>query len=372
MELKLRKNIKVLALIMGMILSSTVFTFASERNGIVIASEGIVRKASNFSGEVIKTASIGTKVSVLETVGEWHRVKLEDEKVEGWMFKDIVALDKMNDKVQKGITTASVLNVRSQPSTSGSIVAKLSEGTEVTIIDSRNEWYQINIQQAANAWVHGDFVRLIPNHPQGVITKNDVSLRENKSTSSKTITTFKKDEKIFIKNYQEGWYLIVTDKFVEGWVMEDEAELSINVTRPVSRSGERADIFNNVAEITKKYLGKKYGWGQAGPDRFDCSGFAYYILNNYYGEYLKAKSITLPRSSRDQATVGTNVNKSDLKLGDLVFFNTDAKIGKTITHVGIYIGDGEFIHASSARQAVMISSLDEGYYNTRYIKAIRL
>jgi cell wall-associated NlpC family hydrolase len=107
-----------------------------------------------------------------------------------------------------------------------------------------------------------------------------------------------------------------------------------------------------------------------GPNRFDCSGFVFYILKNYYGDLLKQNNISLPRSSRAMAGVGTPVSRDSLEIGDLVFFNNTSG---NINHVGLYIGNQQFIHASSgSSMSVIISPLNTGNYLRRYATARRL
>lgn len=121
-------------------------------------------------------------------------------------------------------------------------------------------------------------------------------------------------------------------------------------------------IAAKVINSAENKLGSTYVYGDTGKDGYDCSGLVYSIYNNELG-------ISIPRSSVSQSTFGKQVSKSDLQEGDLVFFNT---VGNGVSHVGIYIGDGKFIHASSGQGKVMTSSLDEGYYQERYVNAARV
>lgn len=107
----------------------------------------------------------------------------------------------------------------------------------------------------------------------------------------------------------------------------------------------------------KKWLGVKYEYGGSTKDGTDCSGFVMKVFLSVY-------DIKLPRTSRDQQAFCKRIKKSELKIGDLVFFAT-TKNKKRVSHVGIYIGDGEFIHASSSK-GVVISKLSQGYYTRNY------
>ncbi|WP_066900109.1 C40 family peptidase [Streptobacillus notomytis] len=119
---------------------------------------------------------------------------------------------------------------------------------------------------------------------------------------------------------------------------------------------------DKIIEFAKTNLNKPYSWGAIGPTKFDCSGFVNYVFS-------KNSSITLPRVSKDMANYSPKINTEDLKIGDLLFFNTSNK-GKNINHVGIYIGNNEFIHASSAQKKVTISTIAEGFYKKKFKWAI--
>ena len=108
----------------------------------------------------------------------------------------------------------------------------------------------------------------------------------------------------------------------------------------------------------KEHLGKSYVWGAVGPAKFDCSGFTSYVC--------RKNGITIPRTSIMQGKVGIKVEKRELQEGDLIFFDTSKEKKGYITHVGIYLGDNKFIHASSANKQVVISSLNQSFYKARF------
>lgn len=118
-----------------------------------------------------------------------------------------------------------------------------------------------------------------------------------------------------------------------------------------------------VVKEAKKYKGAKYKWGGESPKGFDCSGFTWYV-------YDKAANMEIGRTVKDQYKRGKSVGKGDWKAGDLVFFKNTFENG--LSHNGIYISGGKFIHAENEKTGVVISSLDSGYYDDHYAGARRL
>jgi len=149
--------------------------------------------------------------------------------------------------------------------------------------------------------------------------------------------------------------------------MADEP-LSLTVPAPPAESpaqGAATDVLapaRLAARHAAAQVGAPYVYGGADPRGFDCSG----LVNHVYREAL---GIVLPRTSRQLASVGTPVAESDLRPGDLVFFNTR---GAANSHVGIYLGDGRFVHAPRARTLVRIDRLDDPGYVKIFEGARRL
>ncbi len=126
--------------------------------------------------------------------------------------------------------------------------------------------------------------------------------------------------------------------------------------------GTGTDLGRSLVEEASKYLGTPYSWGGVSlTSGVDCSGFTLALYNQI--------GISLPHRARDQAECGVEVDYADLLPGDLILFHTTRS---GISHVGMYIGGGEFIHSSSHKGGVVISPLDTGYYNQRFVCARRL
>lgn len=120
-------------------------------------------------------------------------------------------------------------------------------------------------------------------------------------------------------------------------------------------------LADQIVDYALQYLGYPYVYATAGPDSFDCSGFTSYVYKHF--------GYSLHRSSRDQLKDGKAVQKADLLPGDLLLFSRE---GDVVTHVGLYIGNGEFIHASTSTTGVIISDLYSDYYVQHYYAARRI
>ncbi len=119
-----------------------------------------------------------------------------------------------------------------------------------------------------------------------------------------------------------------------------------------------------LLEDAKYFKGGKYVWGGTTPEGFDCSGYVQYLY--------KKHNVNLPRTAWAQSKKGLSIDKEDLQKGDLLFFLTDKKRGIPVTHVGIYIGDGEFIHAASKKRGIIISPITHGSYAKTFVSARRV
>ncbi len=121
---------------------------------------------------------------------------------------------------------------------------------------------------------------------------------------------------------------------------------------------------NSLIEDAKNHKGGRYVWGGTNPRGFDCSGYVQYL----YGKH----GIKLPRTALAQSKVGLPIDPNYLKQGDLVFFLTDKKRKIPVTHVGIYVGNGQFIHAASKDRGIIISPLNSGSYADTFVGAKRV
>ncbi|TBL72741.1 NlpC/P60 family protein [Paenibacillus thalictri] len=120
-----------------------------------------------------------------------------------------------------------------------------------------------------------------------------------------------------------------------------------------------------LSQAVNSVMGSPYKYAGTTEKGFDCSGYTSYIFSKYF-------DTKLPHTSKGQALEGTWVDKKDLRPGDLVFFDTNGKkIGTDISHVGIYVGNGEFYH-SATNKGITVTKLSESYYANRYVTARRV
>ncbi len=253
------------------------------------------------------------------------------------------------------------LNVRENNSIESSKIGLVHDGDILTVIDEADDWYKIIVSEDQIGYVKKEFCLIENHYVQGAISAQNVNMRASATTSSDTIIpSLSKGTALQILSKEDGWYKVVCDE-KKGYVRSDLVEIELSVV-------DSSTISNRDGLITfaKEQLGKPYSWGKSGPNSFDCSGFVGYVYRSVYDK-------DLGHSSSGMSKLGVAVDKSELAIGDLVFFATDG--GSDINHVGIYIGEGDFIHASSSSsngRQVTISKINSGFYAKEYITARRV
>lgn len=273
-----------------------------------------------------------------------------------------------------GTATGDGLNVRKAPDIYSAVVTQLSKGTNVKVVDDAQGWYKITYGDITG-WVSGDFLTVKDNAlGSGTITGNEVNVRAEPSTEATVMTKLQKGQTAEYFSRSGDWYKIKLADGQFGWVFRDyylvrNEQASRGAAQEAAAAAESvsekvSDKANEIVAYAKKFLGVKYSYGGMSPKGFDCSGLTTYVFKNF--------GINLDRSSSAQATKGTAVKKADLKVADLVFFTSPGR-PSSVGHVGIYVGGGKFIHASSSRSSykVIISDLTTGNYASRYLSARR-
>ena len=319
-----------------------------------------VRSGPSTSYSVIGKLSKGTKIEVISTSNGWSKIKYDGQT--GYVSSKYLSSSapESNTTTTKYVNATS-LNVRSGPSTSYSIIGKLSSGEKVEVISTSNGWSKIKYD-GQTGYVSSKYLSSSAPESNTTTTKyvnaTSLNVRSGPSTSYSIIGKLSSGEKVEVISTSNGWSKIKYDGQT-GYV----SSKYLSSTDSSSSSSTSSSV-SKVISLAKSLLGKPYVWGAQGPSSFDCSGFTYYVFKN-------AANVTIPRVSKDQSKYGTYVSKSNLKVGDLIFFDTSGSNDGNVSHVGIYLGNNEFIHASSSKGEVVISQMSS-YYNGAYVNARRV
>lgn len=344
----------------------TVTAFAAE-NGTVSVDALRLRSEPSTNAPTIGYLNTGAQVEILENQGEWLKVTYAGKT--GYLFAEYVssgssaatAVSASAETVagQIGVITGNIVNFRAEPSMDGAILTTLTDGTQITIDGIVDDgWCQAQWDGQAG-YVKADYVSVngIPLvDPRGLITGDCVNVRSTPSTDSSIITKVYSGNLVDLVALEGDWYTVLVDGQT-GYIRSD----FLKVYTGVAGSGLGADI----SATAQQYIGTRYAYGGASSSGFDCSGFTMYIFGLY--------GYSLPHSATSQwNSSGSYVARADLQPGDLVLFCDPSRSnGKACSHVGIYIGNGDFVHASSS-SGVRINSLSEDYYNGYYVGAKRV
>ena len=244
-------------------------------------------------------------------------------------------------KSRYAVLTGIGVQARRGPSVRFPVVVQVDKGTRVMVLDRETSWYKVRFPKGTEAWVRRDF--LAPTAAPKYAAKKPVA--------KKPTVVAKKPSKASSKTK----------------LVASKAAKSSQATRNRRSSGGGQPLAyasngnGGLLDRAQSFLGVRYRYGAASRSATDCSGFTTQVF--------KSQGVKLPRTAAQQSTRGQKVSKGELKAGDLVFFNTR---GSRVSHVGIYKGNGKFIHASSGKGRVMESSLNEGYYQRRFAGARRV
>ena len=319
----------------------------------------------------------GETVTYLGISGNWIKVTYNSKT--GYVYKDYISTVSTSNTVTstsvKYVNSSSGLNVRKGPSTSYDKVTTLVNGTKVTVISTNNGWSKIT-SGSITGYVSSQYLSSSSTtnneNSETFVTKyvnssSGLNVRKGPSTSYSKVTTLANGTKVTVNSTSNGWSKITSGN-VTGYVSSSyltSTKPSTGSSSNTTTNTSTSTSANKVISYAKQFLGKPYIWGAQEPNGFDCSGFTYYVFKN-------AAGITLPRTSSAQSKYGTYVSKSNLKAGDLIFFDTVGPNNGAVTHVGIYIGNGQFIHAASGQGKVVINNLNSTYYVNAYVNARRV
>lgn len=329
-----------------------------------------------ISSSNLENVKANDEVTVIEQINNW--VYIQTDEVSGWVRSDVISInnnsddnssdnnssdnennannnsddnkdnnsnsdannntgDKTNDSDFEARTmyTEDYVNIRKEPSTTAEIMMTVEENTALEVIGEEGDWYRVNTSEG-----------------EAYVIKSALSNERIQTTNRGSVDR---------ENYSS--------------TKETSNSTTTSNTSNVSTScNNSSGIGSEIVAYAKKFLGVPYVYGGASSSGFDCSGFTMYVFDHF--------GISMGHGAQMQSRLGEAVeaNKNsktslleNLEVGDLVFF-LDYETMDEIGHCGIYIGDGDFIHASSGSgYCVKINSLLPGeYYNTRYCTARRV
>lgn len=264
-----------------------------------------------------------------------------------------------------GGATVSGNNVRLRTSadtgSSANIIKQMDKGTFLLVEEKLPGWYKV-VCDGAEGYVSADYA-VFSEKLNGTYnfsastTGTDVNMRSGATTGSAAVKSLPaKGTKLTVTGVSGQW-LKVTDVFgAAGYIRSDYVSYSGGVGTPRTTGDQ-------LVETAKTYLGYSYRWGGMSPSTgFDCSGFVNYVYDQY--------GYDLDRTAQQiYSNNGTAVTKDSLQPGDVLCFGWGPK---SITHVGIYIGDGQMVHASTSSTGVITSDIDSDYYTRMFVGAKRI
>jgi len=360
--------------------------------GTVSASSLNVRSTASTSGSRVTSLSSGTKVEILESLDGWYRIEAGGKT--GYVSSQYISLDrtepaapaptpapapppKQEVSTTIGTVTASSLNIRKTPSTSGTKVGSLPSGTLVEILEALDGWYCIDAD-GRTGYVSSKYISLSQPEqtpvktapapqpePQpevkaeqpaqdsktyGMVSASSLNVRSGPGSNYNKVKSLSSGAQVEILETLEGWYRIA-----DGYVSAEYI---------VILDGSMSALQAEIVAYARTFLGCAYVYGGNGPKSFDCSGLTKYVYKHF--------GYNINRTATQQLKNGVVVSKENLQPGDLVFFNSAGTGIDKATHVGIYIGNGEFLHASNKKVGVTITSLSDAYRVRTYTTARRI
>lgn len=343
--------------------------------GKIIGNRVSIRISPSTEAQRLALLDDGARLTVTARQGEWLQVKTGAHS-NAWVKADFVQLAGVQigvaaarasqgaaapqptaTKSKPTVTVAGALRcikgdrvaLRKTPTTSAERLLLMDDATPVKVVSKSGEWVKVRVVDGPLGWVRADFVAersrtgLTPS--KALAAREADTPRRVASGSSRRRTA----------SSQTSTRSASSSSRTSGRAS------SRRFTRHSRPEPEAPKAGSDVVRTAYAYRGTRYRYGGSARGGFDCSGFTRYV----YAQ----RGVELPHSSRAQYSTGKVVSKSSMKPGDLVFFSTTRR---GISHVGIYVGDGKFVHASSARGRVRVDSLNSGYYSERFRGARRV
>lgn len=258
-------------------------------------------------------------------------------------------------------TDNALLRVRSEANTESEILKKLADGSQVEVLETLDGWYQVSYEDVTG-YVMSKYLAVEGQAPvEGSdeqsdtepvyvrVTDGPLNIRTGPGTDYDKAGRLYTGQMVEVLEILEGWYRIESGYISAGYAVKADPAESV--------PGQK------IADYALQFLGCRYVYGGSSPSGFDCSGFTSYVYRQF--------GYSLNRTASNQMDNGVPVSKEELQPGDLVMFKEGGG-SKRATHVAMYIGNGQIIHASTASVGVVISDLYSNYYVRTYVGARRI
>lgn len=337
--------------------------------GTVTASSGLrLRSGPSTDSSTVTSVTPGEKVVVRTNMGEgWYKVFYKGQV--GYMLGEYLDIDPNGFGSQLGngvVKTSGALNVRSAPGTDQPRVGQLPAGTVVKIVGMDSGWFHI-VWGDIDGYVSSDYMSVTSEAVSAVPAKAETPkpaptpAPTPKPTPTPTPTPAPVQQAA-AESQPSQEPAPVESAQPEQPAETPAAEAPAEETPAAEQQPADTSKGEEIVSYAKGFLGVPYVWGANGPNSFDCSGFTSYVYAHF--------GYSLKRTVPGQMESGSSVEWNAWQPGDLIFFSSNGKRG---THVGIYVGDGKFIHASTnGTNEVKISELTTGYYSRVYFGSRRI
>ncbi len=430
------KNIKNILIISLMCVISLFFinvTFAANMATVNVETANL-RETPDTDSKILILIGNNDEVELIEKDGEWYKVKYEG--IIGYLREDLLTVSEQNVETvipeeQETVETPSTETVTPEipqtdlptenqavadiptvglgiQQTSNSVklriiplinsieILEIPSSSNITVLEILGDWIFVEFD-GTKGWIRSNNIvsdnQSNENETQDVVNTTvteepeqnvsdtfeiksmyvnspSINVRGGASTTAEVITGAVLNQKVEVIGTEGDWSKVKIGE-QEGYILstllsdEQQAVTSrsttdqIDIENPISNT--TSSLATQIVDAAYGKLGSAYVYGGSSPSGFDCSGLTAYI----YGQY----GITLSRTASGQYSNGVYVSKSELMPGDLVMFGPSVS---GIYHVGIYIGDGNMIHAANSTRGVVIDTINSGYYYTNYIGARRV
>lgn len=410
--MKIKLNIKSIILMSAIVLASMLFiniSFAADTGKVTVETAKLRSKASTDS-QVLDLVSKDEKVDILSEDNNWYKVKYKTTT--GYIRKDLVQVEnkESSSNVTNENTTKNTINnttentqvanetkeenkssensanetnnvaeqstetlnieknskyklkenvkIKVIPLISSIELDEVKKDDEVEVVEILNDWVKVRLSNQKEGWIRKDKLTNIQTETAKVEdtenTENTTTSRDEQQLTSRGSTT-SRDETT--KNTKSTAKTTVAKSTKTKTTAKTSTSTVATTSKTIAESTSTSASGNAVATYAKQYVGCKYVRGGTSPSGFDCSGFTTYVYKHF--------GVTLSRTAAGQYGNGKAV--TSLQAGDLVMFS----YGKGISHVGIYIGGNQFVHAANSRSGVRIDSLS-GSYKSKFVGARRI